>query len=142
MFLGTYTPKIDEKGRFFLPSKFRDQLTEGLVVTRTQDRALAIYPTAAFEAMAAQMASAQATVKQVRDFQRMLAAGASNETPDKQGRVTIPQVLRDYAGLDKDIVVTGAINRVEIWDAEAWERYSTEQEPIFAAMNEEIFPTF
>lgn len=140
MFLGTHTPKLDEKGRFFLPSKFRDQLADGLVVTRSQDRCLAIYPQAAFVEMTQQVSTAPTTVKQVRDFQRMLAAGASSEVPDKQGRVTLPPALRDYAGLDKEIVVIGAINRVEIWDAEAWQRYSTEQEPVFAAMNEEVFP--
>ena len=116
MFLGTHTPKIDEKGRFFLPAKFREELADGLVITRAQDRCLAIYPTAAFVEMTKSISAAPTSVKQVRDYQRMLAAGASDETPDKQGRVTIPPQLRTYAGLSKDIVVVGAINRVEVWD--------------------------
>lgn len=140
MFLGTHTPKLDEKGRFFLPAKFRDELADGLVVTRAQDRCLAIYPIGTFVTMTQQVSTAPATVKQVRDFQRMLAAGASNEVPDKQGRVTIPPALREYAGLDKEIVVIGAINRVEVWDAAAWQHYSAEQESVFAVMNEEVFP--
>lgn len=140
MFLGTHTPKLDEKGRFFLPAKFRDELAEGLVVTRTQDRALAIYPTATFVQMMTEIAAAPTSVKQVRDYQRMLAAGASDETPDKQGRVTIPPHLRSYAGLGKDVVVIGAINRVEVWDAVTWQDYSTEQESAFAGMDEEILP--
>lgn len=138
MFLGTHQPKLDEKGRFFLPAKFREELAEGLVVTRAQDRCLSIYPEATFSELARKMASGPSTVKGVRDFQRMLAAGASNEVPDKQGRITVPPQLRKYAGLDKDVVVVGAIDRVEIWDAAAWEKYSAEQEEVFADMNEVV----
>lgn len=140
VFLGTHTPKLDEKGRFFLPAKFRDELGPGLVITRAQDRCLAIYPMATFVEMTRSVSSAPETLKRVRDFQRMLAAGASDEVPDKQGRVTIPPALRAYAGLDKEIVVVGAINRVEVWDARAWEEYSNQQESAFAEMNEEVFP--
>ncbi len=140
MFLGTHTPKIDEKGRFFLPAKFRDELADGLVITRAQDRCLAIYPQSVFIEMTKSISAAPTSVKQVRDFQRMLAAGASDETPDKQGRVTIPPQLRTYAGLAKDCVVVGAINRVEVWDVAAWQEYSAEQESAFAEMNEEVFP--
>ncbi|RLP11183.1 division/cell wall cluster transcriptional repressor MraZ [Propionibacterium australiense] len=138
MFLGTHTPKLDDKGRFFLPAKFRDELAAGLVITRSQDRCLAIYPMATFVTMTQSVSTAPATLKQVRDFQRMLAAGASDEVPDKQGRVTIPPALRSYAGLDKEIVVVGAINRVEIWDSATWESYSAAQEDVFADMNGEI----
>lgn len=140
MFLGTHTPKLDEKGRFFLPAKFRDELSTGLVITRQQERCLAIYPTDTFVQMTKQVMDAPSTLKNVRDFQRMLAAGASDETPDKQGRVTIPPLLRSYAGLEKDIVVVGAINRLEIWDVAAWQEYSAQQESAFAEMNEEVFP--
>ncbi len=140
MFLGTHTPKLDEKGRFFLPAKFREELADGLVITRTQDRALAIYPMATFVQMTSEIASAPTSVKQVRDYQRMLAAGASDETPDKQGRITIPPHLRSYAGLEKDVVVIGAINRLEVWDAATWQAYSAEQEPAFAGMDEEVLP--
>ncbi len=138
MFLGTYTPKMDEKGRIFLPAKFRDELADGLVITRHQERCLAIYPTATFVAMTQQVAQAPSTIKQVRDFQRMLAAGASDEVPDKQGRLTIPPMLREYAGLSKDIVVIGAINRVEIWDAQAWQDYEDANEESFAELNEVV----
>lgn len=140
MFLGTHTPKIDEKGRFFLPAKFRDELADGLVITRAQDRCLAIYPVAAFVELTSSIAAAPTSVKQVRDYQRMLAAGASDEVPDKQGRITIPSQLRAYAGLEKDIVVVGAINRVEVWNVAAWEEYTAAQESAFADMNEEVFP--
>jgi MraZ protein len=140
VFLGTHTPKLDDKGRLILPAKFRDQFADGLVITRAQDRCLAIYPMATFQEMTSSVAQAPSSVKQVRDFQRMLAAGASDEKPDKQGRITIPQQLRTYAGLGTSVVVVGAINRVEVWDVAAWEQYSSEQEPAFAEMNEEVFP--
>lgn len=140
MFLGTYTPKLDEKGRLILPAKFREQLAPGLVITRAQDRCLAIYPMATFAQMTASVENAPMTVKGVRDFQRMLAAGASDEMPDKQGRITIPAPLRAYAGLVTDVVVVGAINRVEVWDTDAWQQYSAAQEDAFAEMNEEVFP--
>ncbi|NLE96974.1 MAG: division/cell wall cluster transcriptional repressor MraZ [Propionibacterium sp.] len=138
MFLGTYTPKLDDKGRLILPAKFRDDLAEGLVVTRTQERALAIYTKAAFEELMVPVASAPTTVKQVRDYQRMLAAGASFEEPDKQGRITIPPVLRRYAGLDRDVVVIGAGTRAEIWDEAAWAEYSEASEAGFADLDEEF----
>jgi MraZ protein len=140
MFLGTHTPRLDEKGRLILPAKFRDELAEGLVITRGQDRCLAIWPLAAFIEQTSALRSAPSSNKQVRDYQRMLASGASDETPDKQGRITIPPHLRGYAGLDKDCVVVGAINRVEIWDAAAWQAYASRQESAFAEMNDEGFP--
>ena len=139
VFLGTHTPKLDDKGRFFLPAKFREELADGLVITRGQDHCLTIWPMATFIEQTQQLKSAPTSVKRVRDYQRMLASGASDETPDKQGRVTIPPHLRTYAGLDKDCVVVGAINRVEVWDSAAWEHYSTEQESAFAEMHEEVF---
>ncbi len=140
MFLGTHTPKLDEKGRIFLPAKFRDELAEGLVVTRGQDRCLAIWPLADFVEQTQQLRSAPSSSKQVRDYQRMLASGASDETLDKQGRLTIPAPLRAYAGLDKEVVVVGAINRVEVWDADAWQSYSEARETEFADMNDDMFP--
>jgi MraZ protein len=140
VFLGTHTPKLDDKGRLILPAKFREELAGGLVITRAQDRCLAIYPMDTFVEMTKSISQAPSSVKQVRDFQRMLAAGASDERPDKQGRITIPQQLRAYAGLEANVVVVGAINRVEIWDVGAWEEYSREQESTFAEMNEEVFP--
>jgi len=138
--LGTHTPKLDEKGRIFRPAKFRDGLADGLVITRGQDRCLAIWPVADFVEQTQQLRNAPSSSKQVRDYQRMLASGASDETLDKQGRLTIPAPLRTYAGLDKDVVVVGAINRVEVWDAAAWQTYSEAQEAELAEMNDDVFP--
>lgn len=138
MFLGTYSPRLDDKGRLTLPAKFRDELEAGLVVTRTQDRALAVYPRRVFEEKMAGLLSAPSTVKQVRDYQRMVMASASDEVPDKQGRVTIPPKLREYAALEREVVVIGAGDRAEIWDAETWQRYSEANEEGFSDLDDEF----
>ena len=140
MFFGTYTPKLDEKGRLFLPAKFRDQLSEGLVVTRGQERCLTVWPRDAFEREATQAQTAHFTNKAVRDYTRLLFAGASDDQPDKQGRLSIPPMLRDYASLSKDVVVIGVVNRLEIWDPAAWATYSEEQEQKFSELSDEVFP--
>ena len=141
MFLGTHTPKLDDKGRLILPAKFRDELAAGLVITRFQERCLAIWPISSFVEMTKTVRSASSSQLDVRDYQRMLASGASDETPDRQGRITIPPHLRSYAGLDKDCVVVGAIDRVEVWNAAAWEEYSAEKESAYADLNQTLFPT-
>ncbi len=140
MLVGTYTPKLDEKGRLILPARFREVFDGGLVVARTQERALAIYPQKTFEELMTPYSSAPNTLKQIRDYQRMMAAGASFEVPDKQGRITIPPMLRAYAGLDRDVVVIGAFNRAEIWNATQWQNYSEQAEAGFSDMNEQLLP--
>jgi MraZ protein len=140
VFLGTHTPKLDDKGRLILPAKFRDELADGLVITRFQERCLAIWPISSFVDMTKTVRSASSSQQGVRDYQRMLASGASDEIPDKQGRITIPPHLRSYAGLDKDCVVVGAIDRVEVWNAAAWEQYSTDKESAYADLNLTLFP--
>lgn len=138
MFLGTHTPRLDEKGRLFLPAKFRDELSEGLVVTRGQEHCLYVWPTDEFRAFTTGLRKDSVTNRKNRDFMRMLFAGASAESADRQGRVTLPPQLRSYAGLERDCVVIGAYNRVEIWDAEAWQRYTDEQEEAYANWSEEV----
>ena len=140
MFFGTYTPKLDEKGRLFLPAKFRDQLTEGLVVTRGQERCLTVWAMADFQGMTDRLREAPVTNKGARDYVRMLFAAASQEVPDKQGRISIPPMLRKYAGLERDVAVIGTGTRVEIWDLTAWETYLAEQEAGYADTAEEVFP--
>lgn len=140
MFLGTHTPRLDDKGRLILPAKFRDELAEGLVVTKGQERCLYVWPIAEFGRITEQMRLAPVTSKGPRDFMRVLFAGASDEVPDKQGRITIPPALRAYAGLERDCVVIGANSRVEVWDAEAWDRYLAAQEQAFSDLSEEVFP--
>ena len=140
MFFGTYTPKLDEKGRLFLPAKFRDQLTEGLVVTRGQERCLTVWSMDDFSSLTDRLRQAPVTNKGTRDYVRMLFAAASQEVPDKQGRISIPGPLREYASLTKDVVVIGSMNRIEIWDPAAWPAYSEEQEQKFSELSDEVFP--
>jgi MraZ protein len=140
VFFGTYTPRLDDKGRLFLPAKFRDELAEGLVVTRGQERCLYVWSMEEFGKLTDRLREAPVTNKASRDYVRMFFAGASDETPDKQGRITVPQMLRDYASLSKDCVVIGAMNRIEIWDATSWQTYSDEQEQAFADLSEEVLP--
>ncbi len=140
MFFGTYTPKLDDKGRLFLPAKFRDELAEGLVVTRGQERCLTIWSLPDFAGLTDRLREAPVTNKGTRDYVRMLFAAASQEVPDKQGRITIPTVLREYASLGREVMVIGAMNRVEIWDPTSWQEYSEEQEQKFSELSDEVFP--
>ena len=140
LFLGTYTPKLDDKGRIILPAKFRKKLEDGLVITRGQDRCLVVYAQDEFERIALQWQSTPTSSRAVRDYQRVFLSGASDETPDKQGRLTIPQMLRDYAGLSTECTVIGAGNRVEVWDSGAWTAYLEQAEPAFAERSEEVVP--
>ena len=136
MFLGTHTPRLDDKGRLFLPAKFRDELAGGVVITRGQERCLYVFTRAAFAARAEELQTQSIGSKAARDYGRMFFSSASDEVPDKTGRVTLPQPLRQYAGLTKDCVVIGANTRLEIWDAAAWAAYETEQEQAFADQDE------
>jgi len=140
MFLGTFTPRLDEKGRLILPAKFREELANGLVITRGQERCLYVFSEQEFGRMHERLREAPITSKQGRDYLRVFLSGAHAETPDKQGRVTVPPALRQYAGLDRDLAVIGAGSRAEIWDAEAWQSYLAEQESAFAEIEEEVIP--
>ncbi|GAB6897927.1 division/cell wall cluster transcriptional repressor MraZ [Kineosporia succinea] len=140
MFLGTHTPRLDDKGRLILPAKFREQLEEGVIVTRGQERCLYVFPVDEFSRISEQLRQAPVTSKQARDYLRVFLSGASDEAVDKQGRVTIPALLRTYAGLNRDCAVIGAGQRIEIWDLAAWESYLQEQEQAFAEQAEEVVP--
>jgi MraZ protein len=140
VFLGTHTPRLDDKGRLILPAKFREQLEAGVVVTRGQERCLYVFPVAEFERLADQLRQAPVTSKQARDYMRVFLSGASDEVLDKQGRITIPANLRTYAGLDRDCAVIGAGQRVEVWAAPAWDAYLAQQEEAFAEQADEVVP--
>ncbi|MFT4123483.1 MAG: division/cell wall cluster transcriptional repressor MraZ [Microbacteriaceae bacterium] len=140
MFLGTYAPRLDEKGRVILPAKFREELSHGLVITRGRDRCLVVYSAREFESVHARLMSAAAGSKKARDAARMFLAGASEEHLDAQNRVTVPPMLREYAGLDRDLTVIGAGNRIEVWDAAAWSAYYAEIESAYAEDAEEVIP--
>lgn len=140
MFLGTYAPRLDEKGRVILPAKFWEELSSGMVVTRGQERCLYVFSQREFEDVHDKIRQAPVTSKQARDFMRLFLSGASQEIPDKQHRITIPAMLREYAGLDRDLTVIGAGSRAEIWDTEAWNNYYATAETAFSDTTEEVIP--
>lgn len=140
VFLGTHYPRLDDKGRLILPAKFRDDLAAGVVMTKGQDGCIYLFTRAEFAAMTERMAASPLTSGAARNFNRVFFAGATDEVPDKQGRITIPAALRDYAGLVRDCVVIGANTRLEIWEAARWQEYLALQEPQFAALTEEVLP--
>ena len=140
VFLGTYTPRMDDKGRLILPAKYREELADGLVLTRGQERCIYVFSAEEFQNVHSQMRQAPLTSRQARDYIRVFLSGASDEVPDKQGRVTIPPGLREYAGLDREVTVIGAGDRAEIWDTAAWNAYLEEKESEFSATDEEAIP--
>jgi MraZ protein len=142
VFSGTYTPKLDEKGRLFLPAKFREAMREGLVITRGQDRSIDVRTRADFEVFTEKFKNASQTDARLRAYGRMLFALASEQVPDKQGRINITPELRQYASLQKECVVIGIYDRIEIWEPTAWQRYTADQEAAFSDVQEEIFPGF
>jgi MraZ protein len=138
MFLGTFTPRLDDKGRLFLPAKFREGLASGLVITKGQERCLRVFPLAEFTRITERLRDAPLTTKITRDFQRMIFAGAHDEVPDRQGRVMVPGPLRQYAGLVRDCAVVGMNTHLEIWDAQTWATYEASQEEPFSSLSEEV----
>ena len=140
MFLGTHTPRLDDKGRLFLPAKYREELSAGLVLTKGQERCVYVFPEPEFARITEALRAAPVTAKATRDYSRVFFASASDEIPDKQGRITIPSGLREYASLQRDCVVIGADTRLEIWDAVAWEAYLAQQEDAFSGASEEVLP--
>ena len=140
MLLGTHTPKLDDKGRIILPAKFRDELSAGVVVTRGQERCLYVFSKSEFESVHEKIRQAPVTSEEARKYLRLFLSGAADDTPDKQGRVLVPQLLRDYAGLTKELVIIGVGSRAEIWDAASWQEYLPSNEEKFATQAEEVIP--
>ncbi len=120
MFLGEYAHTIDDKGRLTLPAKFRAELAAGLVVTRGIDKCLFAFPRDQWNKLSEQVSALPLTESQAREFRRLLFSGAADAELDKQGRVLLPQYLREYAGLDGDVIVAGLNTHMEIWSPDAW----------------------
>lgn len=140
VFLGTYEPRLDDKGRLILPAKYREQLQVGLVMTRGQEHCLYIFPMAEFESILERLQQAPMTSKEARTYTRVFLSGANDQLPDKQGRITIPVSLREYAGLGKELAVIGSGNRVEVWDLPTWNQYLDSNESEFADREDELIP--
>jgi len=124
MFIGEYSHSVDEKGRLIIPSKFRDGLGKEFVVTKGLDGCLFIYGNDEWKVLEEKLCSLPLTNKDARAFARYMLAGAAQVELDKQGRILIPQVLRGFAELDKDVVLIGVGSRVEIWNKTKWDNAS------------------
>ena len=124
-FMGEYNHSIDAKGRIIVPSKFREKLGDRFIVTKGLDGCLWVFSTTEWETFSEKLTSLPVARKDARNFSRFFLAGATEAETDKMGRILLPQVLRDYAKLDKDAVLIGAGTRVEIWNKEAWAEVST-----------------
>lgn len=140
MLLGTHTPKLDEKGRLILPAKFRSEFEEGVVITKGQEHCLYIFSAKEFQEVHEKIRQAPVTSEEARRYLRVFLSGATDESPDKQGRVLLPQLLRDYASLTKELVIIGVGSRAEIWDPQAWHSYLKDNEENFAQQAREVIP--
>lgn len=128
MFLGEFLHTLDDKGRLTIPAKFRDELAGGLVITRGIDRCLSVFPRQGWDDLAERIAQLPLTQRNARNFGRLMFSGAADFIPDRQGRVLIPQGLREYAGFDSEAVIIGLYDRLEIWNPEHWSNLKAEVE--------------
>lgn len=123
MFIGEYQHSIDEKGRLAIPIKFRSELAKGAVITRGLDNCLFLYSLEEWQKLASKLSTLPISKANTRAFSRLMLAGAMDVEIDKQGRVIIPDYLRKYAELKKQVIVAGLLNRLEIWNEDAWIKY-------------------
>lgn len=138
MFIGEYSHSIDPKRRVALPSRFRSELGSRVVVTRGLDASLFVYPMKVWEALAEKLGSLPIGESSTRSFTRLMLAGATDVELDSQGRILIPDYLREYAGLRKNVVVVGLYNRLEIWGEEKWKTYKAGAEKNTGKIAEEL----
>ncbi|MBI5306708.1 division/cell wall cluster transcriptional repressor MraZ [Candidatus Wolfebacteria bacterium] len=128
MFLGEYTHNLDTKGRIAVPIKFRQKLSGGAIITRGLDKCLFIFGNKEWEILAQKLISLPLAQSNSRAFARLMLAGAMDVELDNQGRILVPDYLRVYANLKKEVVVAGLYNRIEIWDSDAWKDYKQKTE--------------
>ena len=128
MILGEYTHNLDTKGRVAIPSKFRDAVMGGAIITRGLDNCLFVFAQKEWQSLAEKLMALPLAQANSRAFVRLMLAGAMDVNLDNQGRILIPDYLRQYAGLKKEVIVAGLYNRMEIWDAETWSKYTQKTE--------------
>lgn len=128
MFMGEYNHTVDSKGRLIVPSKFREQLGDEFVVTKGLDGCLFVYTTDEWHGIEEKFRSIPMTSKDARKFSRFFFAGAAALEVDRQGRILLPPVLREYAALQKEVVLVGVLNRVEIWDKARWQENTYDED--------------
>jgi MraZ protein len=138
MFMGEYQHTLDEKGRVIIPAKLRDDLGESFVITRGLDKSLFVYPMDEWNNVAVKMRELSTTNADARAFVRFFLSGAVEAELDKQGRVVIPNNLREHADIQKEIYILGVASRLEIWSKEVWEEYSKQAEESYESIAEKI----
>ena len=138
MFLGAYSHTLDAKGRVVMPSKFRHGLEAGCVVTKGQERCLYVFSMDRWEKEAERVQTLPRTDRQARNYSRSFFASATDQQLDGQGRVQLPESLRRYAGLEKDLSVVGVADHIEIWAAEVWEEVGAEADEYYAGIEEAL----
>lgn len=138
MFMGEYNHTIDAKGRLIVPAKFREVLGDEFVVTKGLDNCLFVYPNDEWQKFEEKLQTLPLTNKSARQFTRFFLAGAASCEVDKQGRILLPQVLREFAALEKDVVLVGVASRIEIWSRQRWdeslETYDSDMDEVAANM--------
>ena len=128
MFIGEYSHTIDEKNRLAVPAKFRAALAKGAVVTKGLDNCLFLYASKDWRELADKLAKLPISQSNTRAFSRLMLAGAMDLSLDKQGRVVLPDYLKQFAALKKNVIITGLMNRLEIWDEDNWQKYKKDTE--------------
>lgn len=132
-FLGEFEATLDPKGRFLLPAGFKRQIPEGentrFVINRGFEKCLSLYPMASWQPLYDQISTLNDFDPKVREFRRYFLNGATIVEPDSAGRLLLPQSLKDYAGLDRDIVLAAAVNKLEIWDASTYKKFFESYSP-------------
>lgn len=136
MFLGEFSHSLDEKGRVVMPSKFRSGLEGGCVVTKGQERCLYVFPLEQWQTESDRVLKLPRTDRRARNYARAFFASAIDQTLDKTGRCQIPEALRLYAGLGKEVTVVGVADHVEIWDTATWGSVAEEADDYYSAIEE------
>jgi len=138
MFIGEYSHTIDPKKRLALPSKFRGELGSKVVVTRGLDTCLFVYPMKVWEELATKLGTLPVGEASTRSFTRLMLAGATDVDLDNQGRILLPEYLKNDGGLKKEVTIVGLFNRLEIWDSVVWKKYKTQAEKNTSKVAEEL----
>lgn len=138
MFIGEYKHNLDEKGRLAIPSKFRLNLKKGAIVTRGIDNCLFLYTQQEWDKLAEKLSALPVSQLKARAFARLMLAGAMDVKLDNQGRIILPEYLRSFAGMKKQVIVAGLYNRLELWDEFLWEKYKKQNEKNSAEIAEQM----
>ena len=139
MLMGEYRNNLDVKGRVVIPSKFREELGEKIILTRGLDGSLFIYSTSTWNSLTEKLKTLSFTEKESRNFTRFLLSGAVTLEFDKQGRVIVPSYLKDYADLEKEVVLVGVLNRVEVWSRDNWNKFMDDNFKDLSTISSNLF---